>query len=111
MKRRQGGLVRGASGCLLTCLDVFQPAEIIESQHLNSAFHAVNGGSNPPGDATFRYKEEYQSPKDLGILYFFVLYGFLKPSLGRLHPNILWVYLQVEMWYDISDTHTDNHLK
>ena len=36
-----------------------------------TAFHAVNGGSNPPGDAKFRYKEECQGPKDLGILCFF----------------------------------------
>ncbi len=36
------------------------------------AFHAVNRGSNPLGDAKFRYNEECQSPKDLGILYFFL---------------------------------------
>ena len=35
------------------------------------AFHAVDRGSNPLGDAKFRYKEECQGPKDLGILCFF----------------------------------------
>ena len=36
-----------------------------------AAFHAVNSGSNPLGDAKFRYNEECQGPKDLGILCFF----------------------------------------
>ena len=41
-------------------------------RRMTTAFHAVDRGSNPLGDAKFGYKEECQSPKDLGILCFFI---------------------------------------
>lgn len=34
------------------------------------AFHAVNTGSNPVGDAKIRYEQECQCPKYIDILYF-----------------------------------------
>ena len=49
-----------------------------------TAFHAVNSGSNPLGDAKFRYKEECQGPKDLGILCFFFPVWFPKVQLRPL---------------------------
>ncbi len=46
------------------------------------AFHAVNRGSNPLGDAKFRYKYVCQGVKSLGILYFFspVVFPKVYPS-------------------------------
>ena len=48
------------------------PLKLYGDVGLCNGFHAVNSGSNPLGDAKFRYKEECQSPKDLGILCFFI---------------------------------------
>ena len=36
-----------------------------------AASHVAKRGSNPLGDAKFRYNEECQGPKNLGILRFF----------------------------------------
>ena len=41
-----------------------------------AAFHAVNSGSNPLGDAKIGYKKGYQCAKHIGILSFFVSIGF-----------------------------------
>ena len=40
------------------------------------AFHAVDRGSNPLGDAKIRYNEGYRCAKHIGILSFFVSTGF-----------------------------------
>ena len=40
------------------------------------AFHAVDRGSNPLGDANIRYNKGYQCAKHIGILSFFVSTGF-----------------------------------
>ena len=42
------------------------------SRPRTTAFHAVDRGSNPLGDAKFGYKEECQGLKHLGILCFFL---------------------------------------
>ena len=58
---------------------VAQPGIIMSpssSRPRTAAFHAVNGGSNPPGDAKIRYKKGYQCAKHIGILSFFVSTGF-----------------------------------
>ena len=41
-----------------------------------TAFHAVDRGSNPLGDARIRYNKGYQCAKHIGILSFFVSTGF-----------------------------------
>ena len=46
------------------------------SRPRTAAFHAVNSGSNPLGDAKIRYNKGYQCAKHIGILSFFVSTGF-----------------------------------
>ena len=41
-------------------------------RRMTTAFHAVDRGSNPLGDAKIRCNEGYQCIKRIGILYFFV---------------------------------------
>lgn len=46
------------------------------SRPRTTAFHAVDRGSNPLGDANIRYNKGYQCVKHIGILSFFVSTGF-----------------------------------
>ena len=63
------------------------PLKLYGDVGLCNGFHAVNSGSNPLGDAKFRYKEECQGPKDLGILCFFFPVWFPKVQPRPLASN------------------------
>ena len=50
----------------------FHSASPSSSRPRTTAFHAVDRGSNPLGDAKIRYNKGYQCAKHIGILSFFV---------------------------------------
>ena len=54
----------------------------------NSAFHAVDRGSNPLGDAILRYNEEHQRPLWLGVLCIFGEFRFPNVQLRPLASTI-----------------------
>lgn len=57
-------------------------------QAMSNGFHAVNGGSNPPGDAKFRYNQECQGVKSLGILCFFLPIWFPEVHLRSVASTL-----------------------
>ncbi len=49
---------------------MYNPLKLYGDAGLCNGFHAVNGGSNPPGDAKFGYYKERQGTKTLAFLLF-----------------------------------------